>query len=88
VFYNKCLLRRTYLPLITCDQDRCEWYIHEEACNNCFWVLSEILEEFPHGFSIEEIAKFEGLTEKDVEEVIEEAIKKARLNIGAFLKKL
>jgi len=85
---NKCLLRRAYLPLIPCDQSICEWFIHEEHCNNCFWVLSEILEEFPHGFSIKEIAKFENITEQEVVEIIEEAIKKLRLNIMTFLKKV
>ena len=88
MFRNKCLLRRSFLPLIPCDQKRCEWFINEDACNNCFWVLSEILEEFPHGLSIKEIARLEGITEKETEELIEGAIKKARLNIGTFLKKL
>jgi DNA-directed RNA polymerase specialized sigma24 family protein len=46
------------------------------------------LEDFPHGFDVEEIAKFEGITEKEVETIIEEAIKKARLNIGTMLKKI
>ena len=88
MFANKCLLRRTYLPLIPCDQKKCEWYIYEEHCNNCFWVISEILEEIPHGFSAKEIAKFEGITEEEVEEITQTALKKLRLNIGTFLKKL
>jgi predicted transcriptional regulator len=46
------------------------------------------LEDFPHGLSIEEIARLEGITEAEVKEILETAIKKARLNIGAFMKKL
>lgn len=50
--------------------------------------MSEILEDIPHGFSTKEIAKFEGSTEEDVEEIIQTAIKKLRLNIGKFLEKM
>lgn len=88
MFRNKCLLRRAYLPLISCDQRVCEWHINEEACNNCFWVLAEVLDEFPQGFSVEEIAKMEGITIKETEEIIETALSKLRLNIGTYLKKL
>jgi len=50
--------------------------------------MLNILAEFPHGFSIEEIARFEGITEENVYTVIETAIKKARLNIGNFFENL
>jgi len=88
MFSHKCLLRKTHVPLIPCDQKHCEWFINSEDCNNCFWIMLNILAEFPHGFSIEEIARFEGITEENVYTIIETAIKKARLNIGNFFENL
>ena len=75
-----CVEGRDKLPTINCSYVSCPWYIHGDEYCNCFWVLSHEMKETGKSFSIQEIARLEGITEKEVEEIIEEAIRKIRFN--------
>ena len=88
MIHDRCLLRKISLPLIPCDEPRCDWYIRDADCNNCFWVLSEVFIKFPQELSIEDIAKLEGITVNEAQELLEGAIIKFRTNIRQFLKEM
>lgn len=77
-FRDKCLLRNFHIPLIPCEEKRCQWYVKEDSYNNCFWVLSNALLEYPRELDLEEIAEMEELSIEEVEEIIEEALTKLR----------
>ena len=85
---DSCLLRKTTLPLLPCDENKCEWFINEDNYNNCFWILAEIFEEVPKGLSLEEIAKLEGISIEEVKLLLEQAVLKYRANIRRYLKEV
>ena len=73
-FIERYILRRTYVPIIPCDQCKCDWYIREGCYNNCFWVLANVLKESPVEMGFEEIADLEGITVDEVKKIYEEAV--------------
>ena len=78
-FQELCILRKTLLPLLPCDESRCDWYIRDSACNNCFWILSELFAEgYLDELSFEEIAQMEGITVDEAMEIFNTAIEKCR----------
>ena len=83
---EKCVKRRTMLPILPCDCDQCVWFINDTAYNDCFWVLSDILHISPGmKFSVEEIAKLENIPVKEVVALLEGALKKLREHVPEFL---
>jgi len=76
-----CLLRKVNLPLVPCDANKCEWYIHNDDYNNCFWVLANALSQVPRGLSIEEIASYEHLSVEETDVILQEAIRKYRSRV-------
>lgn len=77
-FKDLCVLKRSDFPLLPCDEKACSWYINEGHCNNCFWILSHVMEKEPVEFELEEIARMEGITVEEVSEIIEGAFTKLR----------
>jgi hypothetical protein len=76
---EKCAKRRTTLPILPCDCAQCVWYISDINYNDCFWVLSEILNIHPGiRFTFEEIACMENIPVKEVLNLFESALKKIR----------
>lgn len=83
---EKCVKRRTALPILPCDCDQCVWFIHDTTYNDCFWVLSEFLNACPGmRFSIEEIAVLENISIKEVVTLLDGALKKLREHVPDFL---
>lgn len=83
---DACLVRRTTFPSIPCEEKECDWFLKETEFNNCFWVLSAAMVECPKSFSVEEIAKLEGLSVEEAQNLIDEAVSKYRENIRGFIK--
>jgi hypothetical protein len=78
-FVQKCVLRRSTLPILPCDCNLCDWYIWSSGYNRCFWVLIQYLEVNPGlKFSFEEIAHLEGIPIEEVTRIYESAISKLR----------
>lgn len=77
-FKDCCVLKRKDFPLIPCDEGKCSWFIHENHCNNCFWILAHIMSKENVEFDIEEIAKMEGISVDEVNQIIEGAFFKLR----------
>jgi hypothetical protein len=76
---ERCAKRRTTLPVLPCDCCQCVWYIRDINYNDCFWVLSEILNFRPGlRFSFEEIATMENVSVKDIVTLFDSALKKLR----------
>jgi len=80
MFVQKCVLRRMTLPLLPCDCDLCDWYIHNSGYNRCFWVLAQHL-DLTGGVKLtfEEIAEYEGISIEDVQKTYDAALLKLRL---------
>ena len=79
VFLQRCALRRTTIPILPCDCDLCDWYVHSSTYNRCFWVLACFLDTSSGSrFSFEEISEMEGLAQEDVLKIYESAINKIR----------
>jgi hypothetical protein len=74
-------MRRDSKPVIKCDCQNCDWYVHDSNHKNCFWVLSEDLQDNP--MSVEEIAQIEGISVEEVEKITNEALMKLRNNPDA-----
>lgn len=73
-----CVLKKDKLPLIPCDEKKCDWFINETCCNNCFWILSHIMEKERMEFDVEEIARMEGISIDEVNALMESAYTKLR----------
>lgn len=83
---EKCVRRRTVLPILPCDCDQCVWFIHDSGYNDCFWVLSEVLNSSPGmRFTVEEIAAMENIPIKEVVTLLDGALKKLREHVPEFL---
>lgn len=67
-----------HVPLVPCDEKGCQWYIYDGGYNNCFWILSNALLEYPREMEIEEIADIENTTVEEIEKIIEESLTKLR----------
>jgi len=77
-FKNSCVLKRAEFPLVPCDEKKCSWFINDNHCNNCFWILAHVMSKEQTDFDIEEIARMEGISVEEVNEVIEGAFSKLR----------
>ena len=86
MFLNCCMLRKISLPLIPCDEDICDWFIYNNAYNNCFWILALVFDDTPRGLSVEEIAACEQITVEETQEILQQAIQKYRSNVRKFIK--
>jgi len=76
---ERCAKRRTDLPILPCDCAQCVWYIRDISYNDCFWVLSAVLNLRPGlKFSFEEIAAMENVPVKDIVTLFDSALKKLR----------
>lgn len=73
----RCILNRQYIPLFPCSRIECEWYIHDQGYNNCFWVLSRILDK-SGGLEFDEISKLENIPIAEVIKIYEDALAKCR----------
>jgi len=73
-FIERCILRRSHVPIIPCDQKKCDWYVREGCYNNCFWVLANCLKENPVEMGFEEIADLEGMSVGDIKDVYASAV--------------
>lgn len=73
-FIERCILRRENMPILPCDQCKCDWYIRENCYNNCFWVLANVMKKEPVEMGFEEIADLEGITVGEVKEIYESAV--------------
>ena len=84
---QKCVLRRMTLPLLPCDCDLCDWFIHNSGYNRCFWVLAEQLDSSgSFKLTFEEIAEYEGISVMEVIKIYESAMLKLRQGSGEFTK--
>ena len=83
-----CILKRLNLPALPCQECSCPWYVNGVDYNNCFWVLSHVMSDFPYGLDNDEIAQLEGITEEEVEEIIETALSKLRQEMKREVKNL
>lgn len=76
---HKCVLRRENLPVLPCDCDLCDWYIHSSTYNCCFWVLAQFLDINPGTkLTFEEIATIENIPQDQVIAIYESALNKLR----------
>ena len=83
---GNCSLGRKTLPVLPCDYISCPWYVHHEDYANCFWVVAEVMFLLSGGgFTVKDIAKFENITEEEVEELLRSALKKIRVNFRGSL---
>jgi hypothetical protein len=64
-----CLLKKLVLPCFPCSCRECDWFVHENEFNNCFWVIMHLLSKYHYTFSFEEIAKLEDISIEEVEEI-------------------
>ena len=86
---ERCMLRRATLPLTPCDERTCAWYVREDAYNCCFWFLANIMVSIPNmDLSIDEIAELEGIDVEAVQDILQQALSKCRLNLRQTLKKM
>lgn len=76
---HRCILRQATLPAVPCDHSECEWFINDLGLNNCFWVLAHVIGKYDISLSPEEIARLEGISEEEVNEIINTASKKYSL---------
>jgi len=85
---TSCILKRLNLPALPCQEGSCPWYVHGVDYNNCFWVLAHALASFSRGLDNDEIAQLEGISEEEVEEIIETALSTLRQEMKREVKNL
>lgn len=77
---SNCVLGRSNLPVVPCNEKRCPWYVYCVDHCNCFFNVSEYMYNFPGcgGFDIEEIATMEGVSALEIIRILENAERKIR----------
>lgn len=86
---SRCPNRLNHIPLMPCNLKECDWWLTDPDYNCCFWVLSNAMDTLKgNEFSVEEIAKLEGVTPEEVEYIIESSLTKIRLEQRPMIRKL
>lgn len=75
-----CISSRKTLPVVSCGNNACDWFVHHDDYCNCFWVVANYMHRLPGmgGFSLEEIAKMENCSTEQIVEIFENAVKVIR----------
>ena len=78
---GNCRLGKTELPLLPCSCSDCPWFVDDLDYNCCFWIVTAFMGAIEgwSGFSNEEIAKMEGISINEVENIVQEAAKTLRM---------
>jgi hypothetical protein len=78
---SNCAVGRAVLPVVPCNEKRCPWFVYNVEHCNCFFNVSEYMDDFPGcgGFELEEIAVMEGTTVQEIIKIIEDTEKKIRI---------
>lgn len=73
-----CPNKEKMLPCFPCSCKKCAWFVRETAYNNCFWVLMHVFSKWQFSLEFEEIARLEGLSVEEVEEIYNNAVIKLK----------